>query len=202
EELTDEERQLVGKLADRSPLGRTKDAARQVPLEQATTPVQRLLARGLLLRRDSETVELPRQLALAVRGDHPMGPVESEEPIPELTEPGITAVDSTAAGEVLELLRHMESLLTAWGEEPPDVLRSGGIGVRDLRAPPSSWTSARTGWPCWWNWRWRRTCWPPATGWNPGGCPPSTSTPGRPHRRNTGGPVSRRPGSTCPACRG
>lgn len=133
EELTDEERQLVGKLADRSPLGRTKDAARQVPLEQATTPVQRLLARGLLLRRDSETVELPRQLALAVRGDHPMGPVESEEPIPELTEPGITAVDSTAAGEVLELLRHMESLLTAWGEEPPDVLRSGGIGVRDLR---------------------------------------------------------------------
>ena len=132
-ELDEEERGLVGKLAEGSPIGRTKDAGKQVPLEQATNPVQRLLARGLLLRRDAETVELPRQLALAVRGDHPMGAVQPEEPVFDLAEHGRDAIDSTAAGEVLELLRHVELLLEAWGEDPPDVLKSGGVGIRDVR---------------------------------------------------------------------
>ncbi|GAA0511444.1 helicase-associated domain-containing protein [Saccharopolyspora thermophila] len=132
-DLDEEERRLVGKLAGNSPIGRTKDAARDVPLAEATNPVQRLLAKGLLLRRDTETVELPRQLALVVRGTQPMGRVEPEEPVPDLTSPGQSTVDSTGAGEVLELLRHVESLLHAWGEEPPDVLRSGGVGVRELR---------------------------------------------------------------------
>ncbi|MEV0702444.1 helicase-associated domain-containing protein [Saccharopolyspora sp. NPDC050389] len=132
-ELGEEERRLVEKLAGGAPIGRTKDAAKQVPLEQATNPVQRLLAKGLLLRRDAETVELPRQLALAVRGDRPMGEVEPDEPIPDLAGSDQSTVDKTAGGAALELLRHVEGLLNSWGEEPPDVLRSGGVGVRDLR---------------------------------------------------------------------
>jgi XPB/Ssl2-like helicase family protein len=132
-ELDEEELGLIGKLAEGSPIGRTKDAAKQVPLEQATNPVQRLLAKGLLLRRDAETVELPRQLALAVRGDRPMGAVEPDEPAPDLTGTDQSTVDSTAAGEALELLRHVEALLNALGEDPPDILRSGGVGVRELR---------------------------------------------------------------------
>lgn len=131
-ELDEPERELVGKLAGPKPIGRTKDAARAATDADAT-PVQRLLAKGLLLRRDDETVELPRQLAFAIRGDHPMGPVEPEEPLLDLVEHDRSAVDSTAAGEVLELLRHLESLLHLWSEDPPDVLRSGGIGVRDVR---------------------------------------------------------------------
>ncbi|QUG99912.1 helicase-associated domain-containing protein [Saccharopolyspora erythraea] len=132
-ELDEDERGLIGKLADGSPIGRTRDAAAQTPLERAVNPVQRLLAKGLLLRRDAETVELPRQLAFAVRGDHPMGRVEPEEPLLDLTDAGVSAVDSTAAGEVLELLRDIELLLDIWGQDPPDVLKSGGVGVRDLR---------------------------------------------------------------------
>ncbi|MCI2420379.1 helicase-associated domain-containing protein [Saccharopolyspora sp. K220] len=132
-ELDEAEQRLVAKLAEGSPIGRTKDAAKHVPLERATNPVQRLLAKGLLLRRDAETVELPRQLALAVRGDRPMGAVEPDEPLPELTEPSRSTVDETAGGAALEMLRHVEALLQSWGEEPPDVLRSGGVGVRDLR---------------------------------------------------------------------
>lgn len=132
-ELDEDERRLIGKLAEGSPIGQTKDAGRQIPLSEAENPVQRLLARGLLLRRDDETVELPRQLALAVRGDRPMGQVEPEEPFLDLTGHDQSAVDSTAAGEVLELLRQTELLLEAWSEDPPDVLRSGGVGVRDLR---------------------------------------------------------------------
>jgi hypothetical protein len=132
-ELTEDEHALVSKLAAGSPLGRTKDAGKSVPLEQATNPVQRLLAKGLLLRRDADTVELPRQLSLALRGDHPMGTIEPEEPQLDLATPGQSTVDTTAAGEALELLRHTELLLEAWSEQPPDVLRSGGVGVRDLR---------------------------------------------------------------------
>ena len=132
-ELDEPERRLVERLAEGPPIGQTKDAGQQVPLEQATTPVQRLLAKGLLLRRDSGTVELPRQLGLALRGDHPMGAVEPDEPLLDLASHEQSTVDSTAAGEVLELVRHTELLLNCWGDDPPDVLRSGGVGVRDLR---------------------------------------------------------------------
>jgi hypothetical protein len=132
-DLSSEELAVVRRLSGDAPVGRTKDAGKAISLEQATTPIQRLLARGLLVRRDAETVELPRQLAIAVRGDHPMGRVQTEEPTIDRTEPGQSTVDSTAAGETLELLRHTELLLEAWGEQPPDVLRSGGVGVRDIR---------------------------------------------------------------------
>lgn len=131
--LDEDERRLVDKLAGDSPIGRTKDASARFSLEQAANPIQRLLAKGLLLRRDAETVELPRQLALAVRGDRPMGEVEPEEPSPELIESGVDRVDSTAGGAALELLRHVEELLKAWEADPPDVLRSGGLGIRELR---------------------------------------------------------------------
>ncbi|QGK68557.1 DNA-binding protein [Allosaccharopolyspora coralli] len=131
--LDDGERALVDKLADGSPLGRTRDAALERPRADSDSPAERLLARSLLLRRDKQTVELPREMAFAVRGDCPMGTVQPEEPILDLVEREQHTVDSTSAGAVLELLRHMESLLDAWGDDPPDVLRSGGVGVRELR---------------------------------------------------------------------
>ncbi|MDQ3406351.1 MAG: DNA-binding protein, partial [Actinomycetota bacterium] len=125
-EIGDDERKLLNTLAQGSPLGRTKDAARVVPLHDAVTPVQRLLARGLLMVRDPETVELPRQVNLALRGD---------SGVPPLTEPALrtsarrtATVDATAAGESMEVLRHMEILLLLWSDEPAAVLKSGGLG--------------------------------------------------------------------------
>lgn len=43
-------------------------------------------------------------------------------------------VDRAAAGAAFELVRRTEVLLELWSEAPPPVLRSGGLGVRDLRA--------------------------------------------------------------------
>ncbi len=43
-------------------------------------------------------------------------------------------VDSTAAGAAFELVRRTELLLDRWGTHPPAALRTGGLGVRDLRA--------------------------------------------------------------------
>ncbi|MCP2259498.1 Helicase conserved C-terminal domain-containing protein [Streptoalloteichus tenebrarius] len=132
-ELDEAERRLVDKLAAGPPVGRTRDAGQVVSLERAATPVQRLLARGLLLRRDNETVELPRQVALAVRGDRPLGTVEVEPPSPGPVSHDPSTVDSTAAHAALDLVRDVENLLRLWSEDPPPVLRSGGLGVRDLR---------------------------------------------------------------------
>lgn len=132
--LTDADRRLLTTLAHgSSPVGRTRDAATIVPLARATTPAQRLLAMGLLLRRDSETVELPRQVALALRGDSPLGTIRLEAPELRTSRLKVATVDGTGAGEVLELLRRTENLVKLWSTEPPSVLKSGGLGVRDLR---------------------------------------------------------------------
>ncbi len=131
--LSEPERRLLATLAEGQPTGRSRDANTIVPLEQAETPVQKLLARGLLLRLDAETVELPRQVGLALRGANPMGQVKVNPPPVQTTARNLSTVDSTAAGEAMELIRHTESLIAAWSEDPPAVLRAGGLGVRDIR---------------------------------------------------------------------
>ena len=128
-----DEHRLLRTLADGPPVGATRDAARVPPLSEARTPVQRLLARGLLRRVDAGTVELPRQVGLALRGDRPLGTIVTGEPELPVAEHDPATVDKTAVGEVLELLRRSEALLTAWSAEPPPVLRTGGLGVRELR---------------------------------------------------------------------
>jgi hypothetical protein len=120
-------------LAAGPPVGTSRDAATVVPLPRARTPVQRLLARGLLRRIDASTVELPAQVGLALRGDRPLGPLELNEPALPTQQCDPALVDSTAASAVLDLLRHIERLFTEWSADPPPVLRSGGLGVRDLR---------------------------------------------------------------------
>ena len=132
-DLPEAERRMLTTLAHGSPLGRTKDAGVVVPLEQARTPVQRLLAMGLLLRRDAETVELPRQVALAIRGDSPLGTVRLDEPALNTKQQKSSTVDATGAGEALEFLRRAEMLVKLWSRDPAPVLKAGGLGVRDLR---------------------------------------------------------------------
>ncbi|MGH3879688.1 MAG: helicase-associated domain-containing protein, partial [Actinophytocola sp.] len=134
DELPDADRRLLTALAHgSSPVGRTRDAATIVPLERAQNPVQRLLAKGLLLRRDAETVELPRQVGLALRGDSPLGTVRLDEPALRTNRMSSSHVDATGAGEALELLRRAEGVVELWGTEPATVLKAGGLGVRDVR---------------------------------------------------------------------
>ncbi|GHF43393.1 hypothetical protein GCM10017566_15300 [Amycolatopsis bartoniae] len=132
-DLAEDERSVLAALAAGPPIGRSRDARTEVPLDEAKTPVQRLLARGLLLRRDAETVELPREVALALRGGHSCSPGALHEPELPTNPHQQSTVDEVAAGEAAEFLRHMESLLNAWSEQPPPVLKSGGLGVRELR---------------------------------------------------------------------
>lgn len=132
-EVTVEERRLLATLAAGPPVGKTRDATSDVPLAEAGTAVQRLLARGLLIRRDAGSVELPRQVAVHLRGGRVFGDTaQSEPPLP--VRPHTTAtVDRAGAGEAMELNRHVEALLRSWSRTPPPVLKAGGLGVRELR---------------------------------------------------------------------
>jgi hypothetical protein len=131
--LDPDERRVLETLAKGPPIGRTRNAGLTPLPGEPGSPVQRLLARGLLVRQDRNTVELPRELGLALRGAQPMGKVPVDEPTVPTAEHPQSTVDSAAAGEVLELVRRVESLIAAWSDEPPPVLRSGGLGVRELR---------------------------------------------------------------------
>jgi len=132
-ELGEDELGILRALAAGSPVGTSRDAAEMLPLDRARTPVQRLLARGLLRRIDAGTVELPAQVGLALRADQPLGPLELDEPALPTRQRDPSLVDSTAAGAVLDLLRHTEKLLAEWSADPPPMLRAGGLGVRDVR---------------------------------------------------------------------
>ncbi|MGI8816213.1 MAG: helicase-associated domain-containing protein [Pseudonocardia sp.] len=123
-----EQRRVLDALADGPPIGRSRAPATGPP-----TPVQRLVSRGLLLRVDPETVELPREVGLALRGPAPLSRLAVEEPTLATHHHGRERIDATAAGAVLELLRGVETLIKSWSAAPPAVLRSGGLGVRELR---------------------------------------------------------------------
>ncbi|MFL6023753.1 MAG: helicase-associated domain-containing protein, partial [Marmoricola sp.] len=61
---------------------------------------------------------------------------ERVDAIPELAtaERSQEMVDRAAAGAAYELVRRTEMLLETWSTRPPGGLRTGGLGVRDLRA--------------------------------------------------------------------
>ncbi|MCB0909042.1 MAG: helicase C-terminal domain-containing protein [Nocardioidaceae bacterium] len=100
----------------------------------APTPVQELLAARLVLPRASGFVVLPGEVAVAVRGGRTTR--EPADAVPELatTSRDATLVARAAAGAAFELVRRVELLLEHWGTRPPLALRSGGLGVRDLKA--------------------------------------------------------------------
>ncbi|MGH3570041.1 MAG: helicase-associated domain-containing protein, partial [Pseudonocardia sp.] len=122
-----DERRVLDVLAAGPPIGRSRAGS------DPTSAVSRLLARGLLLRVDPETVELPRQVGLALRGTRPLGTIVASPPPLRSYTRGAEVVDGTAGGAALRVLRQVELLVGFWGRTPPPALRLGGLGVRELR---------------------------------------------------------------------
>jgi hypothetical protein len=121
--------ELLRKLLEGSPMGRTRDAAPGTPPDR---PVQRLLAAGLLRQVDAETVILPRLVGQVMRGELP-GPVELAQPDPVVSKTTVADIDAVAAGAAIDLLREVELVLETLGATPVPELRSGGLGVRDVK---------------------------------------------------------------------
>ncbi|MCW2495924.1 MAG: hypothetical protein JWQ77_1848 [Jatrophihabitans sp.] len=126
DELEPAERDVLTRLAAGPPLGGLRSAA------AGETPAHRLVTRGLLVPIDAQSVELPREIGLALR-EHPMGEVGPEPPNVELTVREPAELDRAGTTAVLETIRLVDALALAWTVQPPAQLRSGGVGVRDLR---------------------------------------------------------------------
>ena len=127
--LDQAQRDLLDRLLEGSPMGRTRDAAPETPPDR---PVQRLLTAGLLHRLDDETVILPRLVGQALRGEV-LGPVDLTQPDPTVRMTAVADVDAAAAGAAIDLLRETELLLEALGATPIPELRNGGLGVREVK---------------------------------------------------------------------
>lgn len=127
--LDEPQRELLDKLLTGSPIGRTRGAAPGAPPEH---PVPRLLAAGLLRRVDDETVILPRLVGQVLRGEQP-GPVGLRAPDPVVSQTTAADVDAAAAGAVIDLLRELDVMLAGLGNTPVPELRSGGLGVREVK---------------------------------------------------------------------
>lgn len=123
------QRDVLDKLLQGSPVGRTRDAAPGAPSDR---PVPRLLAMGLLRRIDAETVILPRHVGQVLRGEQP-GPMELTAPDPVVSTTTPDDADAAAAGAVIDLLREVDVLLENLGATPVAELRSGGLGVREFK---------------------------------------------------------------------
>ncbi len=132
--LSDGQRAVLTRLSAGPPVGEIEGRLRFLTLAEAETGVEMLLARGLLIAIASDAVELPREVGLAIRGDHPAGEVNPRPP--EVAGRAVASkdVDAEGAGAALEALRLFEALLERWDASPPSLTRAGGLPVRELRA--------------------------------------------------------------------
>ena len=192
-----DERRVLETLAAGPPVGRSRGGA------DPASPVSRLLARGLLVRVDAETVELPRQVGLALRGDRPLGALTLDPPDLATSDRGVETVDGTAAGAALRALRQVEQLVAVLGRPPrrrrcgPAASVCGSCGAWPARSTPTRpppRCSSRSRWRP--TWSGRATASRPSGFRRPG---PTSGPPGAPSRS---GPCWPAPGSTCRACRG
>lgn len=143
--LTDDARAALQSLVPGPPTGRIDSALRDVTRSEARTAIDLLLATGLLVPVDDSTVVLPREVALHLRGGRVHVDVTPHAPSPSITERSPGTVDRTAGAGALDILRKIEILLDAWATDPPAVLRTGGLGVRDLRKLPELVDTDETG---------------------------------------------------------
>ncbi|MFD2793552.1 helicase-associated domain-containing protein [Promicromonospora vindobonensis] len=92
-----------------------------------------LVTAHLLVRSDARHVVLPRLVGLALRDGHTHREPRTRPPEPQGRAVHTTTADAEAASAALELVRRVRLLRQAWDDNPPSVLRAGGLGVRDLR---------------------------------------------------------------------
>ena len=92
-----------------------------------------LLDNGVLVALDSNTVALPRDVAIKLRGGKIHKEMVSKAPNLIGKEVFQKQIDLAAIANISTILRWCEELLHNLSDEPPTALRTGGLGVRDLK---------------------------------------------------------------------
>lgn len=127
-----DERTVLDRLAEGPPVGTVRDTRLAGARPENLPAALRLLSRGLLAPVDTRTVELPRELGIALR-ERPIGPLRPEAPAIEADVRPPDELDRAGGTSVLEALRLVETLCESWAAQPAAQLRAGGVGVRELR---------------------------------------------------------------------
>ncbi|KQN94706.1 helicase-associated domain-containing protein [Arthrobacter sp. Leaf69] len=96
-------------------------------------PVDWLLARGLLVPLDAAHVELPHSVGVSLRGGFVIEKFALTPPVPRLGSTSAALRRNAALGAIAETLRLVGELLHVVREQPLVTLRSGGVGVRELK---------------------------------------------------------------------
>ncbi|HEX6248231.1 MAG TPA: helicase C-terminal domain-containing protein [Nocardioidaceae bacterium] len=133
-ELDEKARAILDHLERDGVAGTVESTDREVSRARSRAPVDQLLARGLVVARDRTHVLVPREVGICLRGGRTTRHRVDERPSLATSPRDQALVDRAAAGAAFDLVRHVELLLDHWGSHPPAALRTGGLGVRDLRA--------------------------------------------------------------------
>ena len=133
-DVDDAARAILDHLDESDAAGKVAEARVPARPEHASTPTEHLLARGLLAPRGDRHVVIPWAVQLHLRdGRSTRDPVDVVPGFSD-AERSAETTERAAAGAAFELTRRTEMLLEHWATRPPAGLRSGGVGVRDLRA--------------------------------------------------------------------
>lgn len=128
----DAEREVLARLAGGPPVGTVRHT-RLAADEAAHSPPHRLIGRGLIVPLDSQRVELPREVGRYLRERSAAAPASAQPPELELVRREPVELDRLGTTAVLESLRLVDALADSWSAAAPALLRSGGLGVRELR---------------------------------------------------------------------
>lgn len=109
-------------------------ARRNVRPDDAAGPAEELLARGLLAPGRDDLLVVPGEVGLVLRGGRTT--TEPVDRVPEVAtaERPVRLTEGAAAGAAGEFCRRTELLLESWSTRPASALRTGGLGVRELKA--------------------------------------------------------------------
>lgn len=132
--LGDPARALLTHVVDEG--GRADAGAARVGVhpEDAATPAEELLAQRLLVPVGDGLLVVPGEVGRALRGGRTtIAPVDASPQI-AWSDQHERLVASVAVGSATEFVQHVEQLLVWWGDRPAAALRTGGLGVRELKA--------------------------------------------------------------------
>jgi hypothetical protein len=125
-----EARAILDRLAAGPPVGSVQPAV--LRSKESDSPVRWLIDHHLLVAISVDMVELPREVSVLLRRETgPLGQLHPDPP-PIATAPR-GGVDSAGAGQAMEAVRHLEALLQELADEAVPVLRTTGLGVRELK---------------------------------------------------------------------
>lgn len=102
-------------------------------VKKAPAAIKWLLENNFLAPFDSQTVILPREVAMNLRGGKVFKSLQPTQPLLEGRSRKQKAANLAAIANISTFVRWAEELGHNWSDEPPAALRSGGLGVRDLK---------------------------------------------------------------------